>query len=118
MDAMDDEGEQEQIVNCWEVAYMVETLLMSQRNKHLSAHGAIIGLLRVAIRLSGASTDNQKREQFFDMMKEMLSTDIAMLCPCDRCIEARATARERLKRDWELEIPPDGLHDMRVEGTA
>ena len=118
MDAMDDEGGQEQIVNSWEVAYMIETLLRSQRNKHLSAHGAIIGLLRVAIRISEASTDNQKREQFFDMMKEMLSTDIAMPCPCDRCIEARATARERLKRDWELEIPPDGLHDMRVEGTA
>ena len=115
---MNDESSQEQVVNSWEVAYMVETLLMTEKSRHLSAHGAIIGLLRVAIRLSGASTDVEEREQFLGLTKEMLSKNITLLCPCDGCIAARKEARERLKRDWALDIPSDGLQDMQVEGTA
>ena len=99
---MDIEKEaQERIINSYEVKYMVKTLLMAERNHHLTPVGTVLGLLKVAAQIAG------DRDMFLAMAAEISEMDPEMLCDCAGCALARAAARDRLERNWDLKVPPE-----------
>jgi hypothetical protein len=96
------EATQERITNSYEVEYMVETLLLAERSRHLTTTGIVTGLLKVAVRYAGI-TDEESRNMFLALAAEISEAD----CKCSECIVARTAARARVKENWDLDIPEE-----------
>jgi|SRR5882762_1134014 len=102
-----EEAVEERIINSYEVMYMVEMLLLAKRNNHLTDTGIIVGLLRIAARYAEVADSKENFETFLGMAAEIAGRDPAVHCDCSDCIRARAAARDRVKRNWDLELPEE-----------
>ena len=100
------EATQERITNSYEVKYMVETLLLAEHNRHLTATGIMIGLLRVAAKYAGI-TNEEDLNKFLEMTAAITEADPEQPCKCSECTIARAVARDRVKENWGLDIPEE-----------
>ena len=101
------EAAQEQVINSYEVTYMVEMLLAASYTEHLTAAGIMIGLLRVAAHSIRAGDSEENRNSFMLAAEKVSWLDSEELCGCSDCIMARATARKRVRESWGVVIPDE-----------
>jgi len=104
---MDDQEFNEQVINSYEIMYMVETFLAASCSQHLTATGVLVGLLRIAARCAKAADNEENRDAFMSLAEEISRREPSGLCGCTDCITARAAARNRVKENWDMEIPTE-----------